>query len=1138
MDPLHLSNALSSVQVIPIFNYLTILSDFLFLGDFLSEDDQYKPIPVVNGLYRFFAENRANQKETLTLIRNLIQGSDLYGERENEEPDEIFITTLFDYIVSSLVFVKYGNIYGFLTDTIRRAEDLKFDSILEWIEENLRNATFQNEYGKSSKLTPLSVYRIFRDLIVPLFPQPLYNMNILSLDYLYSLSGALYLRLGRLNSTYYSNFKQFNSRKPINRILFDEYLSMGYIVEKLYYERVDLIALKVFALPALIYYTSTEVDSKLENITNIILNPQQLEKVYNVFFEYLKNASNTIDEQLQSDYTYKIHRAFTDFISRAKYAKLVMDYSCRFLTNSDRESIIPAYLEYAKRFTCGTGEFLPNIDDWFMKQIDIFGELYEKYDYDMMLQLFNESLTGDFSNIAIKLVITQSNVINADFNTTQHYSYDLLEFHDTIANTYEHYAIIRENYTAKLIKESDDSKYFEKIVGPSKDNYLKSSKRILLKFTNESMEKLCQELTKYKKERFTSYLYYTDNTPQKSQWWKEFGFSFVPLYPCLSDINRYSEVDKKVCEYQNIKFLNKHPEIISTDLISRDTQKVLNQFDTNIESVFLRDTLHSHVAGLKVSSSKTTIEFQSPMKDLYAKLSLYMEAPKYETLWLTEEGIRFMIKIINLSEAEIKKTFKYVKYALYKLLILKKIYIINAGNDKTQNLNEPILIRSWNGLSGYGYKYTIAKESSNETAIAHLITGYEFKEDKDDLLPLGRSSANRETPIKFQNDLIKCNLDELLCKITYPPKNVTTVSFQGIWGVFHNDDKCHSDRYLKQRKDSKVCLRHKSFIQKIENDTTVLNDVLRNSTNKSSTLENELRRILKFYTFANKTSATYFLTNWLNDNQFVNSAWSQENVADTTGFLNYLLNSITIDNRFLTTSEAEYRISSIYNYRERSEIENERALKEIVKDYELQQADYSVTFEDYYAIRNFATTGYRRIHRDTIEAKLMKLALYRLALRQSNDFDEQYEMKLYAFDSIPADIFKKQFIKDSSVTINLGKNVTLQRFVITMTHEESALKFARRPLDGFRNVLFEMKFSSSYLRAKIDVLVKTTRFIREKRIILLPGNQFFVERIVLVTSKELGIYFRVVLTSTSNGQSKFQLCKNVMREMAHIINSN
>ncbi|XP_043474088.1 uncharacterized protein LOC122506146 [Leptopilina heterotoma] len=1136
MDALHLSNALSTVQVIPIFNYLTILSDFLFLGDYLSEVDQYKPIPVVNGLYRYFTENRSNQNKTIRLIRKLIQGSDLYGEQENEEPDEIFVTTLFDHIISSLVFAKYGNIYGFLADTIRRAEDLKFDSILERIEENLQNAKFENEYGTSSKLSPLSVYRIFRDMILPLFPQPLYNINVLSLDYLYSLAGSAYLRLGRLNSTYYSNFKQFNSSQSINRILFEEYLSIGYIVEKLYYEKIDLIALKVFALPALIHYTFTDVNSKSEKITNIIFNPKHLERAYNVFFEYLKFAYNTIDNQLQTDYTYRIHRAFSNFISRAKYAKLVLDYSCRFLNSPYRESRIPVYLEFVEHFECRMGDVLPNINDWFMEEIDAFGELYEKYDYEMMQQLFNNSLTDDVSNIVIKLVITNDKVINEDFDTSQHFSYDLLEFHNSITNIIEYYAIVRENYTATLIRESDDPKHFQTIVGPLKDNYLQSSERILLKFINDSIENLCQKLTNYKKERFMSYLNYSDNSQEKSKWWKEFGFSFVPLYPCLSDINHYSEVGKKLCEEENIKFLNKHPEIISTDLISKNTLKILNSFNTNVESLFLRDTLHSHVGALKVSSSKTTIEYQLSKHNFFERLSLFMETPKYESLWFTEDEIKFIIKIINYSEAEIKKTFKYVKYALYKLLILKRIYIISA-DDKSKG-NESVFIRSWNGLTGYGYKFTIANEATNETAIAPLIIGYEFKEDQEDLLPLRNSSINKKTFIKFKNNLVKCNADDLLCKITYRPRNITTISFQSIWNYVHNDDKCNNEHYLEERRKSKVCLRHKTLIQKIENDTTILNEVLKNTTNRNSTLENEIRKMLKMYTFPNKTSSIYFLTNWLKDKQFVNSDWNKDNVADNTGLLNYLLTGISMDKRYITNSEAEYRISSIYNYRERSKIEGERPLKEIVKDYELQKAEYSVTFEDYYAIRNYATTGYRRIHRDTPEAKLMKLALYKLALRQSNDFDEEYDMKLYGFDSIPTNIFKKQFIKDNSVTMDLGKNVTLQKFLLTMAHEESALQFARPPLDGFRNVLFEVKFFSSYLRAKIDVLVKSTRTIREKRMIILPGNKFFVERIILVISGKVGIYFKVVLTSTSNDHSKFELCKNVMREIARITNLN
>ncbi|XP_043478130.1 uncharacterized protein LOC122508695 [Leptopilina heterotoma] len=1116
MDALHLSNSLSTVQVIPIFQYLSIISDFLFLENYLPEVDQYKPIPVVNELYRYFVENRAYQNKTLLLIRNLLKGSDLYGEQENETPDEIFITTLFDYIISSLVFAKYGNIYGFLAESISRVDDLKFDSVIKKLDDSLEKAKFQNECGDSSTLTPLSVFRIFKDIILPLFPQPLFNINLLSLDYIYAMAASAYLRFGRLNETYYSNYKQLNSRKRTHRIMFDEYVSIGYIIEELYYQNIDPVALKTFAFPALLHYITTKEKINAKNITTVIFNPKHLKKVYSVFFEHLKSVSKEIESQLENDYTYKIHRAFSNFVSRAKYAKLVLDYQCRHLNDYQRKAKIDIYIDNAERYKCRAGDYLPNINDWFMDQIDAFGELYEKYDYGIMQKIFNES-SIDLDNIAIKLIVTNDEVENKNFNTSQHLSYDLLEFHNTIASTVEYYALVRQNYTVTLVKESKDPEYFKKLIGPSKY----TNERIVLKNTKDSAEQFCQKITKYKKERFVSYLTYSDNSPEKSKWWREFGFSFVPLYPCVSDINHYGELSIKLCEQENIKFLTKYPEVMSTNLVNQNTKDILFTLGTNIEYVFLKESLRSTVISLKASRSKSTSEFQKLANEFYEKLSLHLEEPKYEIMWFSEDGVRFMIEIINYSDVNVKKMFKHSKNVLYKLLLLKGSFIIDITDHEVDKLSESIFIKSWNGVTGYGYKFSYAGEDAPS---ASLLIGYEFKDVGNSILLLPNSLSNK-IHIEFKSK-IKCNADELICKNNATPTIDT--SFIGIWTHENNEDKCS---YIKGKRESDFCLRHKSYIQKFNDDAAILSDISKNAA-LDPLVKNEIREILKWFTFPSKKIAIEFLTNWMKDILFVNSVWSRDNILDTTGVLNVLFYNTSLDNIFMSKSEAESKINSSYTYRERSKIEKKMSVEHLLKEYEVRRGDYSATFEDYYALRNFITTGYQRIMSDTHEANLMKLALYRLALRQSVDFDEENEMKLYIFESVSEDIFRKKFMKGNSEIANLGKNITLQKFLPTILSEEAALKFAESPASGFRNVLYEIKFFSSYLRVIVDVEVKMN--LREKRIIILPGNKFYLEKILPVPTVKIGTYFKVHLTSASQNDNKFELCKNVLRQMAKL----
>lgn len=79
------------------------------------------------------------------------------------------------------------------------------------------------------------------------------------------------------------------------------------------------------------------------------------------------------------------------------------------------------------------------------------------------------------------------------------------------------------------------------------------------------------------------------------------------------------------------------------------------------------------------------------------------------------------------------------------------------------------------------------------------------------------------------------------------------------------------------------------------------------------------------------------------------------------------------------------RINLFHSKAKRHAIERDVTIEKILKDYNDQKAFFSLTFHDYYAVRNYATTGYKKISGDTNEAKWMKLAFYKIAVRQFDD---------------------------------------------------------------------------------------------------------------------------------------------------------
>ncbi|XP_051174960.1 uncharacterized protein LOC127290446 [Leptopilina boulardi] len=1162
MDTLTFSNPLATVQLIPIVNYINILSNFLYIKKYLKLEEQRNKIVIVNELYKYFDDHRDDQSIIENLIRNLLQGSDLYGERDKENFDLVFVNTMFDYIISSIVFEKYGNIYGFLADTVRKAEQLQYYYVLETIKKTLKNATFENEYGPSSKLSQLSCRRIFNDLILPLFPKPVTkNLNLLSLDYIFTQAGATYLRPGLLNNTYYPNYKNLIYNNIDNEI-FNEYMVTGYIIENLlYHNKIDPLAWKIFALPTLFYYISNEDKVKQENITNIIFNPLHWEGAYHNFREYLFNTSVKIENQLMNDSTYKMHQELKEFESRASMARYFIQITCHNMDELTKEVFFSYYIKSTIPLQCGNGNRLWAIDDYFQYQLSDFPKVYEEYELGITQQSFNESILGSLRDVEIKLLITNDKVVDGDFNTSQHLPYDLLQFSYPNKMVPWYYALIRENNTAKLIREVDDPKRFRQIIGPSLDNFKDFANRTILKFANQSTNKLLEELMKYKKDRFISYLNYSDNTPEKSKWWKEFGLSFVPFYPCVSNSSNYNDVENHVCEQDDAKLLQKFPEHILLHLIHESTQNLLSSFGTTIKQVFIKKIVNTTVTNYFPDNTSETIfssKFDTPINVVYNTLSLHIEEPKFETLCITQKEIQFVETIINYLEKKINQSFTFVNNMLKKFQLPKSMFTIKVGNLYDQSNQPYLLVNSWDNVTGYGYKFVHSiNYTNNKSIIAQLRTYYAIKE-KIFITPVQNSSNNVKKYIKIMNESL-VNRNQIIDVIfSSPLQNVSqqrkiflkskndklieinkrkifmyeinnhlrsesiNISFYGISSHDHNDDYCNIDEYVQEKKNTMFCSRHRRFIEKTNYFSTIIRDLLKNKNDTS--VEKRMRDILRKYYFRDNSTVTIFFKHWLEDDRFLNPDWTRYVIIDQSGLLNELLYVPSLDNRFISIEEGKKRINSNYTYRERCKIEEGTSVENIINNFNNQKAAYLVKLEDYYAIRNFATTGHERITGDTNEAKLMKLALYKLAIRQSDDSNDEFDSKLYYFESVTNEFYDRH--------IAVGNIIALSKFTLTSTNNKTAMRFSAFPETGFQNILYEIIFNAPYPRAKIKVDVNQS--FREKKVILLPGFEFRIQHIIVISNTIISNYFKVMLNCTSKSTEKDEWYESIMGQINEI----
>ncbi|XP_051166759.1 uncharacterized protein LOC127285035 [Leptopilina boulardi] len=1128
MDTLISRSPLATVQFIPVFHYLNLLSDFLFIEEKLIAEDKNKQIPIVNALYQYLEDHHDNKTMQVKLIRHLLQGSDLYGEEDNEEVDEIFVYAMFEYIISSLVFDKYGNIYGFLAETIRKVVSLKFHYVLKEIKETLENAIFENEYGSTSVLTELAVNRIYTDIILPIFPQPKTNVSILSLDYIFAQAGSMYLRRGRIKNTYYSNIDNNNSRYSQEN-LFDEYLTIGHIIRNLLdNKKMDPLILRVFALPALFYYIFPEDKVKYESITNLIFDPHHWEMAFHQFQEYVTSVFDQIEDQLKNDYIYKLHLGFSHFQNRYSMAKSIVDSNCNFLSDKLRESKIVDYVQLSVNIKCSPTVVLPNLNDLYKDQIHNLAELYGNYDLEITKQCFKQYLFDDLHDIVINLVVTNNELINGSFNDLQYVSYDLLEFYYNKNETSNYYALIRKNYTVTLIKEDDDPEHFEQQMGPSLYDFKGLPTKITVKFANEGINELCAELMKYKKERFKSYLNFLNFTLKSHEWSKEFGLSLVPFYPSLSTIANYHNNEEYLYEKDNINFLNKFPENITSQITNLNTRHFLSILGTNIKTIFMKGLINKIVVSYNVSEvspySEANITF-------FKQVSLHIEEPKFETISITQRSIELLKLIISYLKEKINYNFTSVSYILRKMNFVQYNFL-NAVAKVGENDDKTLFVNALKLYTGYGYKFI----NIYETVIASLRTDYEI-EEKIFITLIADSPENKKTYIKVNNASFEFETNNLIYEINNQlRKRYIRFRFSGIWN-HHDNKKCVNDTYLKQRKYSNDCSRHWRFIREInlkERAVELLkNKVIINGTHIAT--EEQIRHELKNYIFPENDEIFlfYFTSKWKHYKKneefdtFEESDWGRSCKIDNPNLFNKLKYDELLENNNITVTEGKYRINSHYTYRERRKIEEGTTIENIIKNFNHQKAGFSVSFEDYYAIRNFMTSGYERITGDTREAKLMKLALYKLSIRESDDLREEFEWTLFRLESKPMDIVNKELF--------VGNRIIFQKFTLTSLSITSATIFSAHAAYGFINILYEMKFTDTYFRATIKTEVDEIESFTEKKVILLPGYEFEIMSILEMQVEGIGKVLKLVLNIVPESVvGKHEYYKIIMREITKI----
>ncbi|XP_051173238.1 uncharacterized protein LOC127289371 [Leptopilina boulardi] len=1125
-----LSSPLGTVYMISMYSYFNLLSDFLYSNNYLFNYDKYKPIMVVNAFYRYLEDNQNNQDD---LIRSLLQGSDLYGEKVGEIPDGTFVNAMYEYIITSLVFAKYGNIYGFLADVVRKSQDLHINTLLKEIRSTLEKIRFQNEYGNHSSLTPLAADRIFTDIILPLFPQPKTNLKLTSLDYIYAQAGAILLRSGRQNIDYYFTTESNERIILNNETLFEEYLIIGLLIEQnIIVEKFDKLKVTAFALPALFVYVQNQKEKlNQEKITTIVFDPQHWRNAYNIFLTYLDTIYYKIYTVLKKDTKYKLHFELSNFKTFSTYARYFIDadFYCGRKPEEVKIDRVSAYENNPHNFACKMGEYLPDLEVYFANKIFNIVNTYQKFENESIAKAFENYFHSSIRDTEV-IIKLRDNIVVTDFYDPSIQSNDFLEIYFPANGTTNYYVVIRENYNHRIDKVDHlpDSL-------PQSDRPPIKKQDEKVSFTQQ-LNEIKENIVKRKSLRLKTLLLSSRQGRLKIDWWKEFGLPLIAYYKCLSgtDFNS-NKKDPCLLDMHIMHNFNN----ISINLVQEDTQSILTLLGTIIKTLSLKNLL-IFIIGMNVDTISENFDdyikyeklskFANITLDINLQNLLRLSNPKFNIVLKNNNVLKILRKNVetfkNFTSLELVSLFSMM-YNIGKYLNRYVMPLTKHSNYLDLNLTvmsqfecSDIFISRCD--SGYGYKFVTLSDYN----IASLRTIHQSDGENILLLLLYKIIAIDEKIFEIINSTSLHRTRQFLYEIDYKLQyDYNRLRFSATDVDEYNLIYCNYES--EPQPQLNLCPRIKNKKKQEEIQTKILN-MFRNDMLYPS--KADLIKVIDNYVFPDENFfVDEFVRKWKSESNLLTPLYGKQYIIEHRNDFLTLRYKEWLDSKYLKFEDAENRINQLYTQQERKLIEKKTTLNEILIIYKSRNEYFSATFEDYYALRNFATTGYRRIKSDTNEAKQMKIALYNLAIRQSDDPDKNFDLVLSTVEFMHMDSSKKLFSHDYKYT--------LEKFTFTAVPTVTNANTILNKKEGFENILFEMSFSKPYLRAKINQMYYTA--VEQTKSILLPGTEFSFVDSNYMNITGLGYVLRIRLKYIVNETNdKYEWYQKIMDAIADIKLSN
>ncbi|XP_051153397.1 uncharacterized protein LOC127276789 [Leptopilina boulardi] len=1080
------------IQIISIYNCINALSDYLFENHFLSEVDQYKQIPIVNALSHYLEYNSYDRIGKSLLTQAILKNSDLYGEMPNEILDEYYMTALINHIVEIFVFEDYGNVQGYLAYIVRKT---KFTSTLKIHEESylgLSLLTFENEDGPNSMLMINSINYIMHNLIDPHFLQLDRNHNIFSVEYIYALSGLSFVQSMKLidKDVYEKNLYDVNNKTQAD-IMYQQYIGIALSIEHaVTVDKLEPEAMRIFSFSALCYYLFIEDDFvKLIDTKDIVADSYYWSLAYDYLFKYLSNTFAMVKKSQEEDYKQQFYLSLYEYKNHSALATFIMqEENCLNINNDEIEN----YQAIPNNSFCTNDKeeqiVLPNLNELFEEQnLNI---KYKHYNFE------NNSIYEEFGETFIKtinnLTVIIYKIICDDFNNTS--KDDFLMF-DYLNNTVEYYILSRTELKLKLYSQINNPEIF---VEPLFNLDLSKSTAIRLKNTIETFDDFSNAIASKRSTTLFENLNIieTHHVKEKTNFWIEFSLSLLPFYSCITEIK---EQTIPISCLMDAVFLI--PGIgtlsgISLKLMSSTLRAFLSSVGLTIRTVTLRLSFQST---LKFTARTVGQQFSGIFTKKIAlkvgKELLRIIDPGFELIYLlSKSSIKIMKMLLNIAEIKNLISFESIKLLLARAREIPTI-ISKKLNQLYDKADVYVNSLSTSNFLNSGYKYI-------------KITNKEFKAT---LRSIPYSNAKKPVIKIGANEY---SAFDVLTGKTYGPKLILEHNiFQP--KIVHTPSSFDKNVKHISTADRKHKLRDHFQREELQ--------ILKIIENKKMPKEAVLKQF-KQYNFPNQDNAIKFIDDILNTKNLEAPAWCAKYKINEPELFFQLKFAKYVDKSVVIHSKLESRINQLYSSVQMQLLGINDALENLVEIYDRFSAYELVKFEDFLAINFFLFNGYKNMTKSTDITRRMKNALYRIAIRQLDDSDENFTKILYTWELKSKNAW-------TAMSLETGIEFIFRRFILASKTIPPNYSFAD---DESKKILYKINFKGQYLRASIEEL----HFEEKFDTVLLPDTKFKIINIRSLSSSLYGTYNEVTLEYVYNSDEILKSQQNIMTKIKELKRSN